>query len=497
MNKSSLLRFASPSSITGACMVLILSGCAVGPDYSRPTLPLASSFKEAGTSKQSAMNEQQVSGKWWEAFGDKTLDALEESAQLGSLTLAQAEARYRQALATLKSSQAGQWPSLSVSVGATRGASAGGRNGLTSSGANAPGDQRAVTLSAAWETDLWGKVRRAVESNQANLQASQADLDAARLSLQAQLAQTYFQLRAADGQFKLLSETVEEYQRSLTLTRNQYQVGVVPQENVVQAETQLRTTEAQRLDVQVGRATLEHTLAVLQGKSPSEFSLASGDLNENLVPVLPSLPANLLERRPDVAAAEQRVVAANAQIGVAESAWFPDLTLNASGGYQSNSFSHLFSLPNRVWSVGPGLAEAIFDGGARQAQTDAARASYDLSVATYRATVLSAFQDVEDNLATLRILEQEAQVQQDAVKLAKRSVELTLNQYKAGVVNYLNVVSAQTTLLTNQRTALDIQNRRLQANVGLIKALGGGWRASAASHGAGAASPGPGQTAAR
>lgn len=455
----------------------------MGPNYVRPQVDTAANFKEMENWKQAQPGDQGSPAKWWEAFGDPLLNSLEEQMLSSNPSVLQAEARYRQALALLQTSQASALPTVSANLQNTRSASGSSKlAGTTTSVAGEPSNQHNLGLSASWEVDLWGRVRRSIESNQASTKASEGDLYAARLSTQAQLAQTYFQLRAADGQRRLLNDTVDEYRRSLDLTRNQYKVGVVPQENVVQAETQLRSTEAQALDIQVQRATLEHAIAVLVGKSPSNFSIPTGDLTQALVPVLPILPSSLLERRPDVAAAERRVAAANAQIGVAKSAWFPDLTINASGGYQSNSIAHWFTLPNRVWSIGPTLAETLFDGGARSAQSDSAIAAYDGTVAAYRGTVLSAFQDVEDNLATLRILEQEAKVQEDAVRLARRSVELTTNQYKAGVVNYLNVVTAQTTSLTNQRTALDIQSRRLTANVLLIKALGGGWKATELEH---------------
>jgi NodT family efflux transporter outer membrane factor (OMF) lipoprotein len=335
-------------------------------------------------------------------------------------------------------------------------------------------------LSASWEIDIWGGVRRAVEVQENTALASYANMQAIRLSMQSQLAQSYFQLRTLDAQKELLERSVEEYQRSLKLTQNQYKSGIVATDSVLLAETQLKSTEAQALDAGILRAQYEHAIATLIGKPASTFSIAVIPVGQNAyLPQLPDvpvgLPSSLLERRPDVAAAERSVAAANAQIGVTKAAFFPSLTINGSGGYQSSSLANWISLPNRVWSVGPALAENLFDGGAKIALNNQAIAAYDASVAGYRQTVLGAFQNVEDNLAALRILKEEAVVQNAAANAARKALDVTMNQYKAGTVNYLNVVTAQTTSLTNQRAELTITNARLVATVQLIAALGGGW----------------------
>jgi NodT family efflux transporter outer membrane factor (OMF) lipoprotein len=330
----------------------------------------------------------------------------------------------------------------------------------------------------SWEIDLWGKIRRGIEASDASAQASAGDLAAATLSLQALLAQDYLLLRVQDAEIDLLRETVAAYTRSLQLTQNQYQAGVVARGDVAQAEAQLESTRAQLLDATVQRAQLEHAVAVLVGKPPSELSIGPQPL-ATVFPQIPvTMPSELLERRPDIAVAERRTASANAQIGVAQAAFFPSLTLGATGGVQSSVIGNLLSLPARYWSIGPAIAQAIFDAGLRQAQKTQAIAVWDETVATYRATVLTAFQEVEDNLAALSILEREAAVQDLAVKAARESAAIALNQYKAGTANYLAVVVLQTAALNSERTALAIQGRRLTASVGLIKALGGGWDAT-------------------
>jgi NodT family efflux transporter outer membrane factor (OMF) lipoprotein len=330
-------------------------------------------------------------------------------------------------------------------------------------------------VDASWEADVWGRIRRSVEGAEATAQASAADLDAARLSAQSALAQNYFQLRALDSQQQLLDETVAAYAKSLQLTRNRYAMGVAARVDVVQAEAQLKSTQAQAIDIGVQRARIEHAMAVLLGKPAAAFSLQRAPLNAVPPDVPVGVPSRLLERRPDVAAAERRVAAANAGIGVAEAAFFPDFTLSASGGFASSSLAQWLTLPNRLWSVGPLVAATLFDGGRRRALSDQAVAAYEGEVATYRQTVLGAFAEVEDNLAALRILEQEAQIQQEALEAARQSLALTLNQYKAGTVSYLDVVTVQAAALNSERAAVDILVRQMDASVLLIKALGGGW----------------------
>jgi len=333
-----------------------------------------------------------------------------------------------------------------------------------------------LSLDVPWEIDFWGKIRREVEANRASAAASAADLETARLSAQATLAQDYFLLRIADAQQQLLDHTVADYARALEITRNRYAAGVVARIDVAQADAQLKSTQARAIDVGVQRAQLEHAIAVLTGQPPAAFSLAATDATVAIPSIPPALPAELLERRPDIAGAERRVAAANAQIGVARAAYFPNLSLSATGGYTGNSGSALLTAANRFWSVGPALAETLFDAGLRHAQNEQAIAAYDASVADYRQTVLAGFQEVEDNLAALRILAAEATAQDAAVAATRRARELSMNQYKTGTVNYLTVVTAQTAQLASELAAVSIQGRRLNASVLLIKALGGGWR---------------------
>jgi NodT family efflux transporter outer membrane factor (OMF) lipoprotein len=466
------------------CAAAVLAGCAAGPDYVRPTADTPSTYKEAQGWKPAEPRDEQPRGAWWEVFHDAKLDALVKEVEVTNQTLKAAEARVREAHALTQAARAAYFPIVSANASATR---SGGRGGATgSSGGSIAGSTGGirnnynVSLDVNWEIDLWGRVRRTVEASEATAQASVADLEAAKLSAQAQLAEDYFLLRAQDAEIRLLNDTVGAYERSLQLTRNQYAVGVVGRADVAQAETQLKSTQAQAIDAAVQRAQLEHAIAVLVGKPPAEFAIAA-EAVPNEFPAIPvGLPSDLLERRPDIAAAERRAAAANAQIGVAESAFFPALTLSATGGFQSSLLSELFSAPSRYWALGPALAQVIFDAGLRRAQTAQAIATYDENVANYRQTALTGFQEVEDNLAALRILEQEAGVQDEAVKAARESLAIVLNQYRAGTANYLAVIVIQAATLSNERTAIGILGRRLTASVALIKALGGGWSESPA-----------------
>jgi NodT family efflux transporter outer membrane factor (OMF) lipoprotein len=460
----------------------LLAACAVGPDYVKPSAETPPAFKEQAGWKIAQPADTEIPVKWWEMYQDPVLNSLEEQVIVSNQTLIQAEAQYRQARALVQSAQAAYFPTVSVNASSTRsgGASASSRlaagASAGSTGASSVNTNDLLNVNASWEPDLWGHVRRTVEANKASAQASAAELQAVRLSIQAQLAQDYFQLRTQDANRQLYDKTVIDYKKSLELTQNQYKAGVVPKENVVLSDTLLTQTEAQAIDFDVARAQMEHAIASLVGKPASTFSIAPVSTFDTPVPVLPlGLPSTLLERRPDVANAERLVAQANAQIGVAKSAYFPNFSLAASGGYQSSGLAKWISLPNRIWSVGPALAETLFDGGARSAATDSAIAAYDASVANYRNSVLSSFQEVEDYVAALRILEQESNKQEQAVKLSRRSVELTINQYKAGIISYLDVITVETTALGNERTYVDLLNRRLSANVLLIKALGGGW----------------------
>lgn len=446
---------------------LLAASCAVGPTYEKPDVPAPPSFKEGGTEWRQAQPRDDVPrGRWWEAFGDPVLDGLMEQVAVSNQTLAAAEARYRQARTQVQGARSQLFPTVGASAGASR--SRRGEGGTSSS--------YDLGLDARWEPDLWGRVRRTVAAAQATAEASAGDLEAVKLSLQAELATNYFQLRVTDVQEKLLQDTALAFERSLTVTRNRYEAGVAGRVDVVQAEAQVLSTRAQAIDLAATRAQLEHAIAVLIGKAPAEFSLpAHGTYTPRIPEIPPVVPSTLLERRPDVAAAERRVAAANERIGVAQAAYFPDLSLSAGGGFASSALSSLISAPSRVWSLGLGIAATILDFGARGAEVERTRAAYDETVANYRQAVLDAFQEVEDQLAATRVLAQEVVVQEQALRAARESVTLTLNQYKAGTVSFLNVVQVQATQLNEERQAVQLVGRRLAATVALIRSLGGGW----------------------
>ncbi len=455
-----------------------LSACMVGPNYVRPPADTPAAFKETQGWKNAQPRDAAIRGSWWEVFGDAQLNALEAQVDVSNQTLKAAEARVREARALVQQARAGLFPTVSANASATRSGGGGSSRSAslgTGNSSRGPSNNYNLSLDANWELDLWGRVRRSIESNEASAQASAGDLGAAKLSAQAELAQDYLLLRVQDATLRLLNDTVGAYERSLQLSRNQYAAGVAGRSDVVQAETQLKSTQALALDAGIQRAQLEHAIAILIGKAPAEFSLPAVPFDATFPEIPTGLPSELLERRPDIAAAERRAAAANAQIGVAEAAFFPAVTLSATGGFQSSVIGSLLSVPSRYWSLGAALAQVVFDAGLRRAQTDQAIAAYDESVATYRQTVLTAFQDVEDNLAALRILEQEASVQDDAVKAARESLAIVLNQYRAGTANYLAVIVIQAAALSNERSAITILGRRLTASVALIKALGGGW----------------------
>ncbi len=458
-------------------ILVAISGCAVGPDYKRPDAPIPSSFKELKGWRQALPRDQEIRTKWWEAFGDSILNSLEEQVNVSNQSIALAESQYRQSQALVQLARANYFPTVSAGAAYTRTLPAGG------AGTYSTVDQHQVSLNAAWEADLWGRVRRQVESSTASAEASFADLQAMRLSMQTNLAQNYFQLRTLDAQKKNLEDAVAAYEKAMELTQNQYKAGVAAKADVAAAQTQLKTTQAQAIDVGVQRAQLEHAIAILIDKLPVDFSLTPVTFIAPQIKIPVGIPSDLLERRPDIASAERKMAAANAQIGVAKAAYFPDLTLSGSLGYLSAELASLFTSPSFFWAVGPALAITLFDGGAREAQTEQARAAYDGTVAFYRQTVLTGFQNVEDNLAALRILDEEAQMQEQAVNSAQESVTLTINQYKAGIASYLNVITAQTIALTNERTAISISGQRLNATVLLVTALGGGWSAPTAASG--------------
>jgi NodT family efflux transporter outer membrane factor (OMF) lipoprotein len=459
--------------------VLLASGCAVGPNYHRPSAPVPQRYKEAEGWKPAQPREAASGTDWWSVYEDATLDGLEKQIEISNQTLKAAEANWRAAVALVSASRAALLPTVGVSGSATRSGGPGGRNAASSSGGTAqtghPVNEFQAGLSGSWDIDLWGKIRRTLEGNVASAQASAADLAAARLSAQATLASDYIQLRIADEQKQLLDETVEAYTRSLQIAQNQYKVGVVAKADVITAETQLDGAQSQQIAIGVTRATLEHAIAVLIGKAPADFTLPPATLGST-VPVVPvGVPSSLLERRPDVAESERKMAAANAQIGVAVAGFFPDLTLTGSYGFASSVAAGLIKAPNNLWSVGADASDTLLDFGSRWAQVRQARAGYDAAVANYRQTVLTAFQQVEDELATLRILEQQDEIQQKTVQSANLSVQLTLNQYRAGTVAYTSVVTAQTVALGDAQTLLNIRQNRLTASVTLIEALGGGW----------------------
>ncbi|MGA7980979.1 MAG: efflux transporter outer membrane subunit [Chromatiaceae bacterium] len=455
--------------------VILPAGCMVGPDYVRPAVRVPAAYRENRTWKLAAPADHLPRSPWWEVFGDPQLNALEAQVAVSNQNAQAAAAQLRQSQALVQQARTGLFPSLSGDASVVRSQSTIGGGQVPVSIGGPTVTTHSFALSLPWEIDLWGRVRRQVEANEAGAQASAADLESVLLSAQANLAQDYFLLRLADARKRLLDRTVAAYKRALEITENRYAAGVVSKVDVVQADTQLKTTQAQAIEVGVQRAQLEHAIAVLIGRPPATFELPPGIQPAKIPPIPTGVPSQLLERRPDIASAERRVAAANAEIGVAKAAFFPTLSLSASGGYQGTDFSKVLSAGNRFWSLGPALAGTLFDAGLRRAQTAQAVAAYDASVANYRQTVLAGFQEVEDNLATLRILAQEAAAQDAAVAAARRSVQLNLNQYKAGTVSYLNVVTAQATQLSSELTAVNLQGRRLTASVLLIKALGGGW----------------------
>ena len=455
-----------------AALALALSACAVGPDYHRPDVPVGNAYKETQGWKPAQPADTALRADWWRAYQDPVLDGLMQALLAHNADLAQAEAQYRQAQALLKGARADFFPTVGANLSATRSGSSGG------SDASTRGTQSTLTGTVSWEPDVWGKVRRSVESSRASAQASAADMAATRLSLQSTLAQTYFNLRALDAEQRLYAQTLQAYQRSLTITENRYSTGVAAQVDVESARAQLENAHTDALALEWQRAQYEHALAVLTGQPPSAFSLASASGIGKLPEIPVGLPSQLLERRPDVAAAERRTAEANAQIGVAEAAWFPDLTLSADGGLSNDRWALWLAAPTRFWSLGPALALTLFDGGARQANIEQARAAYDAQAAAYRSTVLNALQEVENYLVQLRVMAREQQTQDRALTASRNSLRLTENQYAAGMIDYLSVAQVEATALSTERSALSLQAQRLVASVQLIAALGGGWQAA-------------------
>jgi NodT family efflux transporter outer membrane factor (OMF) lipoprotein len=453
--------------------LVLLTACSVGPNYVRPTAPVPAAYKELGQWKRAEPRDALARGPWWERFGDPELSRLEEQVTAANQDLVAAEARFRQARALVANARADWWPNVTIGVSATR--SRQSANLGTSFASGRTTNEFAMPIEASWELDVWGRIRRNVESSEASAQASAADVEATRLSLQGALAADYFQLRALDAQVALFDETVGDFERSLMLTQKRYAQGVASGADVAQAETQLESARAQRIDLGLARAQMEHAIAVLVGAPAGDFSLAAAPLDATPPEIPTGVPSELLERRPDVATAERDAAAANAQIGVAEAAYFPTISLGASGGFESTHVEDWLTWPSRIWSFGPSVTETVIDGGKRGALTAQARAAYDERVAAYRKSVLAAFQNVEDELAAVRLLEEEGRRQDGAVAAALRAVRIATDQYKAGTVSYLDVVTVQAAALTNQRTAIDVLGRRMAASVLLVEALGGGW----------------------
>jgi NodT family efflux transporter outer membrane factor (OMF) lipoprotein len=462
-------------------VVLLPTACMVGPKYVKPNVPLSPAFKEPPPESFKETSEWKVAQpgapslpvQWWHVFGDPLLTALEEQVVAGNQNFKITEARYRQARAMIRVNRAGQFPTISTSpsIASIRDSQ---NRPYFSLPAVSTGDF-ALPFDFSYEVDLWGRVRRTVNASREEAQASAADLATATLSIQAELALDYFELRAADAQKQLLADTVKAYSDALRLAQNRFEGGAAPKSDVAQAQTQLDSALAQQTDIDVARTEFEHAIATLLGKPPAQFSLAVRPLQAEPPAIPVGVPSQLLERRPDIAAAERRIQEANEQIGIARAAFFPSVALGASAGLEGSSILNWLNWPSRFWAVGPSFAETLFDAGRRRASSDIAMAGYDAAVANYREMTLAAFQQVEDSLAALRILEREEKQQRDAVAAAKESLQISMNRYQGGVDNYLQVITAQTIALSNQRNEVDLRRRRINASVLLIKALGGGW----------------------
>jgi len=448
-----------------------LAACEVGPDYRKPDAPAPAAYKESQGWKPAEPGEAASGTAWWSVYGDPVLDQLESQVQVSNQTLKADEAAVRVARALVVEARAGLFPTIDLGASAQRSRQSSGNRSTTA-------NQFSVSATASWDLDVWGRIQRSVEASAATAQASAADLAAAQLSIQGELAADYFALRVQDETERLLQATVALFQHSLEIANNKYEAGTAAMTDVASAEAQLESTEAQAINVGVQRQQLEHAIAVLIGKAPGEFAVAPLPLALKAPAIPAGLPSALLERRPDIAAAERRMAAANAEIGVAVAAFYPDISLSATASLAATVLSSLFNASNLVWAVGPALSETLFEGGLRSAELEAAHGTYDQEVALYRQTVLTAFQQVEDQLAALRILEQEAGVQAAAVRASEEAARLTLNQYEAGTVDYTAVITAQANSLSSEETGLGILNQRAAASVGLIQALGGGWDVS-------------------
>ena len=477
--------------LTAVLMIMLLAmGCVVGPRYVRPPVQTPPASKETSQGTAATPESWQTSqpkdgtnrGKWWKVFNDPQLDELEEKAASSNQEIIAAADNFLAARALVREARAQYFPTVTTNPSVMNARPSPGQfGGLQAGSSTAMGltvrsyTDYSLPFDASWEPDFWGRIRGGVRSNVYAAQASAADLENVRLGVHAELAADYYELRAQDSLKELLDSTVNAYQDTLNLTLSQYKAGLGSDEAVAQAEAQLKAAQAQDTNLGILRAQYEHAIAVLVGEPASTFSLPAQSHLTNPPNIPVGLPSELLERRPDIAAAERSVAEANAQIGVAKTAYFPAILLSATGGFGNSSAANWFTWPSRFWSVGPSLAETIFDAGLRRATMEQFRASYDATVANYRQTVLTAFQQVEDNLASLRILSQDIEQQDAAVEAAARSLQEATVRYKAGLDPYLNVISAQTILLNDQQTAVNFRMQQMVASVQLIKALGGGW----------------------
>ena len=472
MNKGYASPGRRPLRVLGtAGLLLLANACMVGPKYQRPAAPAPVAFKEAPPAgwKEAQPNDGALRGKWWEIYHDPRLNALEEQVAISNQNVLAAAAQFQAAKASVRVARAGEFPTVTAAPSAT---------GSGTGGSGAKGLYTLPIELVAYQVDIWGAIRRGVAANSAVAQASAAQLENARLLYQAELASDYFQIQGLDASLQVLDTTVKSYEQYVQLTQDRFDGGVASKGDVALAQTQLETARAQLVDLGVQRAQFEHAIAVLTGKPPSDLSIPAIP-NQAPPPVSTiGIPSALLERRPDVAAAERQVAFANEQIGIATAALYPSLTISAAAGLQSSVVGDLFTWPSRFWSVGPQLAQTLFDTGRRRAQIRVTQATYDATAADYRQTVLTALQQVEDSLAQLRILAEEAQITDRAVAAAQQSLEISTIQYRGGLANYLQVITAQTSALQNQRTAVDLLTRRMVASVSLIQALGGGWDAS-------------------
>lgn len=472
-----------------ACLGFVVAGCRVGPQYVRPSTPMAPAFKESVPTNfksvdgwtQAQPQDAQLRGDWWTLFNDPQLNALEAEIDPANQTLKQAEANFSAARAAIRFNRASEYPTISTgpSLGAVRNSAH--QPYFSSTSANNGEGNFQLPIDLNYEIDLWGRIRRTVTQAREQAQASAADVETARLSLHAELAIDYFNLRSDDAQSRLLQDTVKAYQSALQLTQDRYEGGASPLSDVSQARTQLQTAQVQATDVDLQRADYEHAIAVLVGRPPASLAIQPDPITI-AAPALPAvpgvLPSQLLERRPDIASSERSMAAANEQIGIAQAAFYPTLSLSATAGFAGNSVLNWFSWPSRFFAVGPMISQTLFDAGRRRAISDVARSQYDATVAFYRQTTLTAFQQVEDNLNALHKLEIEAGQQHDATASAQQSLDLFNTRYEGGVDTYLQVITWQTALLQNQRNDIEIMRRRYEASVLLIKALGGGWDTS-------------------